>query len=352
MISERQKFIEDDINRTLPLTIDKLDDLRNKSLLITGAGGFLGSWLIQLINFLNHSNNFNTQLFLIDRDFSNLKQNNPNILNFKNIVAIETDIRSSINLSNSIDYIIHAASTPDRRMHTTSPLDTMRSISEGTSSILKLATRLPNLKMLLNMSASSVYDQSDFIPIDENSDGKPLNQNISYAHGEAKRFAEMLCTAARSEARIPIVNVRPFTFCGPYQDISSPWAINSFIKDAINQSPIKILGNGETIRSFMYGLDFAIWTLVIMLKAQNSETYNIGSNHGISLKELAKKILIETNSPLEIETNTSLIGDIKKDSLLPNTNKAIEHFNLEIYTEIDEAVKRTISWYRLVQNQI
>ena len=55
MISERQKFIEDDINRTLPLTIDKLDDLRNKSLLITGAGGFLGSWLIQLINFLNHS---------------------------------------------------------------------------------------------------------------------------------------------------------------------------------------------------------------------------------------------------------------------------------------------------------
>ena len=135
MISERQKFIEDDINRTLPLTIDKLDDLRNKSLLITGAGGFLGSWLIQLINFLNHSNNFNTQLFLIDRDFSNLKQNNPNILNFKNIVAIETDIRSSINLSNSIDYIIHAASTPDRRMHTTGPLDTMRSISEGTSSI-------------------------------------------------------------------------------------------------------------------------------------------------------------------------------------------------------------------------
>ena len=79
MISERQKFVEDDITRILPLVIDKFDDLRDRSLLITGAGGFLGSWLIQLINFLNHSNNFNTQLFLIDRDFSNLKQNNPNI---------------------------------------------------------------------------------------------------------------------------------------------------------------------------------------------------------------------------------------------------------------------------------
>ena len=352
MITERQKFVDDDINRILPLVINKLDDLKNKSLLITGAGGFLGSWLIQLVNFLNQNYKFNTQLFLIDRDFSKLKQHNPLILNFKNIVAIETDIRSTINLSNSIDYIIHAASTPDRRTHSSSPLDTMRSISEGTSSILQLATRLPNLRMLLNTSASSIYDQSDPIPINENSDVKPLNQNISYAHAEAKRFAEMLCSAARSEARIPIVTVRPFTFCGPYQDINSPWAINSFIKDSLNQSPIKILGNGETIRSFMYGLDFAIWTLVIMLKAQNSETYNIGSNQGISLKELAKKILIETNSPLEIETNTSLIGDIKIDSLLPNTNKAIEHFNLEIYTEIDEALKRTIDWYKLIQNQI
>jgi nucleoside-diphosphate-sugar epimerase len=347
MISERQKFVEDDINRILPLVIDKFDDLRNKSLLITGAGGFLGSWLIQLINFLNNSHNFSIQLFLIDRDFSNLKQNNPNILNFKNIFVIETDIRSSINLSNSIDYIIHAASTPDRRMHSSSPLDTMRSISEGTSSILHVASRLPNLKMLLNMSASSIYDQSDMTSIDENSCGKSLSQNVIYAHSEAKRFAEMLCTAARNEARIPVTTLRPFTFCGPYQDIDSPWAINNFIKNAINKSPIKILGNGETIRSYMYGLDFAIWTIVIMLNTKAGEIYNIGSNDGIFLHDLAKKISANFNHSIEIKTNKSLIGEIKTDSLLPNINKACDHFELEIYTEIDEAIKRTIEWYSI-----
>ena len=95
----------------------------------------------------------------------------------------------------------------------------------------------------------------------------------------------------------------------------------------------------------MYGLDFAIWSLVIMLNGQSSETYNIGSNFGISLEELARKILIHTNSPLEIQVNASLIGDIKADSLLPNINKASEHFNLEIYTEIDDAIIRTIEWY-------
>ena len=109
MIAEKQQLIEDDINKLIPRVIDKLDGLRKKSLLITGAGGFLGSWLIQLINFLNHSHNFNTKLFLIDRDFTNLKNHNPKILNFKNLVVIETDIRSSINLSNSIDtlFMLH-----------------------------------------------------------------------------------------------------------------------------------------------------------------------------------------------------------------------------------------------------
>ena len=165
MIAEKQQLIEDDINKLIPRVIDKLDGLRKKSLL-KNLYFSLVIFVIQLINFLNHSHNFKSEYYLKIGDFTNLKNHYSKILNFKNLVVIEADIRSSINLSNSIDYIIHAASTPDRRMHSISPVDTMRSISEGTSAILQLATRLPNLKMLLNMSASSIYDQSDFNPIE------------------------------------------------------------------------------------------------------------------------------------------------------------------------------------------
>ena len=65
---------------------------------------------------------------------------------------------------------------------------------------------------------------------------------------------------------------------------------------------------------------------------------------GISISEIPFNLSSKYKA-LEIQLNASLIGDIKADSLLPNTNKAIEHFNLEIYTEIDDAIIRTIEWY-------
>ena len=71
------------------------------------------------------------------------------------------------------------------------------------------------------------------------------------------------------------------------------------------------------------------------------------SNEGIFLHDLAKKISANFNHSIEIKTNKSLIGEIKTDSLLPNTNKACDHFELKIYTEIDEAIKRTIDWYSI-----
>ena len=57
--------------------------------------------------------------------------------------------------------------------------------------------------------------------------------------------------------------------------------------------------------------------------------------------------IIHKNHSIKIKTNKSLIGEIKTDSLLPNINKACDHFELEIYTEIDEAIKRTIEWYSI-----
>jgi nucleoside-diphosphate-sugar epimerase len=350
MISKEQKFIEEDLERLVPKIGNKLDKLKHKSILITGATGFLGTWLLQLIHFLNKNYKMNINLFALDRDFYNLKEKYSYLLNSKNITIIESDVRSAISLSNEVDYIIHAASTPDRRMHSSSPLDTMTSIAEGTSSLLKLSSRLPNLKMFLNMSASSVYDQGNEDSIKETSSGKPLSQNISYAHAEAKRFAEALCSAARSEARIPITTLRPFTFCGPYQDINAPWALNSFISDVLNNNSINISGNGKAKRSYMYGLDFAVWSLIILINTKSGEIYNIGSNQGISLKKLAKEILKVANLNEEIELNTSLLDQIKQDSLVPNTDAAMNDFGLELFTDFDKTIKRTFDWYKLLSN--
>lgn len=352
MSSKEQKFIDQDLERVVPLLGNSLDKLSNQSILVTGSAGFLGTWIIQLVNFLNINFKKDINLFALDRDFFNFKKSHPNLIQAKNINIIESDVRSTINLSNDLDYILHAASTPDRRAHSSGLLDTMTSIANGTSSILSLSNRLPKLKMFVNISASAIYDQSINEPINELSPGKPLSQNISYAHAEAKRFAEMLCNAARNEARMPITTLRPFTFCGPYQDINAPWALNNFMRDVLLQNKINIKGNVNTKRSYMYGLDFAVWSLIILTNTKSGKIYNVGSDFGVSLSELSKAILHHAKLEEEqVIINNSLLEQVKQDSLIPNIDSAINDFGLQLYTDFELAIKRTFNWYKLHSNE-
>ena len=352
MSSKKQQFINQDLERVIPLLGNSLDKLNNQSILVTGSAGFLGTWIIQLVNFLNINYKKDIKLFALDRDFFNFKKNHPDLIKVNNIQLIESDVRSTINLSNDIDYILHAASTPDRRAHSSGLLDTMTSIANGTSSILSLSSGLPKLKMFVNISASAIYDQSTNEPIDESSPGKPLTQNISYAHAEAKRFAEMLCNAARNEARMPITTLRPFTFCGPYQDINSPWALNNFMRDALQKNQINIKGNLNTKRSYMYGLDFAIWSLIILANTKSGKIYNVGSDFGVSLSELSKEILhLAELEEEQVIVNNSLLKQVKQDSLIPNIDSAINDFGLQLYTNFELSVKRTFDWYKLHSNE-
>ena len=157
----------------------------------------------------------------------------------------------------------------------------------------------------------------------------------------------MLGSAARSEARMPVTTIRPFTFCGAYQDLNSPWALNNFIKDSLNNRPIRILGDGSTVRSYMYGADFAAWILVIMITGKSGKVYNVGSDQGITLSDLAEKVSRFSRSSPEILLNTSLTGSVVNTTLVPDTTEVLKEFELTQLTDIDTAIDRTIKWYEL-----
>ena len=74
MSSKEQQFINQDLERVIPLLGNSLDKLNNQSILVTGSAGFLGTWIIQLVNFLNINYKKDINLFALDRDFSNFKK--------------------------------------------------------------------------------------------------------------------------------------------------------------------------------------------------------------------------------------------------------------------------------------
>ncbi|MBF0272892.1 MAG: NAD-dependent epimerase/dehydratase family protein [Magnetococcales bacterium] len=344
----KQKFfIQEDLARIYPILSRQIEPLFEHTLLVTGGVGFMGSWVCELVNYLNEYENAKIKLCIVDRDKDFFVQRLPHLAENRSIEWIGCDVRSLTEIPSHVNYIIHAAATPDHRFHASSPIETMTTIADGTACILRAANRVSNLIKFVNVSASAIYASNPQVErISETSPGLPLSTKSASAYAEAKRYAEVLCASARSEARMPIITVRPFTFCGAYQHLDSPWVINNFINDALNHRPIRILGDGKSVRSLMYGADLAYWLLVVMLHGNSGQVFNIGNDQGESVADLAKRVAGCFFPTPNILTNTALTGVINNSRLVPDVTASRKYFGLDIYTDTMLAISRSIDWYQ------
>jgi len=245
-----------------------------------------------------------------------------------------------------LNYVIHAAANPYNRAYSSRPMDSITTISEGTGALIRAVDRVSNLKMFINMSSGNVYgkqpENMDKIPETYMGVISPTDLNSVYA--EAKRYSEALVTAARSELRLPVINLRPFSFLGPYQAVDAPWATNTFINDAVNGRSIRILSDGKTIRTIMYGADLALWILVIMTQGRTGNTYNIGSDEGKSLYDIAQTVALNFQPRPEVLLNCSLAGAIPNTRQVPDISLAKTEFKLNLITDFRTTIERTILW--------
>jgi nucleoside-diphosphate-sugar epimerase len=348
MTDKISAFINDDLVRIYPSVANKLSESYGKCFLITGGAGFLGSWICEWLMFLNRNENAGIKIYILDRESDKFEQRFSHEINNKEIVIINSDIRSLTEIPRDVNYIIHAAATPDTRYHVSCPMDTMTTIAEGTAAMLRAASRLNNLLGILNISSSAFYANAGSATLQENGEALNFSPNLSSVYAEAKRYAEKLCQAARNELRIPIVNVRPFTFCGPYQDLTSPWILNTFINDALNNRQIRIYGDGQTVRGVMYGADFAVWVLIILMHAKSAATFNVGSDIPVMASDLANRVAANFSPQPSIMLNTSLAKINDRTYLLPDLNAVKEEFNIGLFTNLDLSVSRTVSWFKQI----
>lgn len=328
--------------------IDSMMPLKNDTVVITGGTGFIGTWVTGLLTHLNDFHQFNTQIVLVARHTDAFKSARPHLANRRDVSLIQADIRHFSDIPDETNWLIHAASSPDNRTHATYPIETMSTIAEGTYSILRSIERCSNFKMLVNLSSGHVYGSQplELNMLNEQFTGAPNCNSASSAYAEAKRYAETLCHASRSQARMPAVNIRPFAFIGPYQSLERPWAINNFIKDAISGKKIRILGDGDTVRSYMYASDMAYWILSILTGSKSGEIYNLGSPEGITLKSLAERISAQFEKRPDIELRVA--GNQPKSTrFIPDVTLATQRLGLKLTVDLDLALLKTINWNKL-----
>jgi nucleoside-diphosphate-sugar epimerase len=314
---------------------------------ITGGTGFLGTWIVEMVAALNDEHRLGITLDLYARNVNDWAQKYPHLSARGDIRLKSQDVRSPFEFSRNTNFVVHAAGIPNNRVHASDPLRVHQTTVTGLNNALDAATQLDNLTRFLNVSSCLVsgsptrlgpLTETEFFPI-------PCGQ-LHTVYVEAKRAAENLAAIYRSQFRMPVSTIRPFTFAGPYQELDRPWAINNFMRDVLTGSDIRIHGNGNVRRSYLYGSDAAWWTLAALANGVDGATYNVGSPTAVTHLELAKLISERLSPKPRVVLNTAPSKQGQQDDLFPDTSATQKNLGVTQTCTLEQAVDKIWRWFR------
>jgi dTDP-glucose 4,6-dehydratase len=330
--------------------LDIADKLKSSYISVTGGTGFMGSWLAEMISAVNDEYGLKIVLDLYARNTAEWKMKYPHLSGRDDIRLFSQDVRSNFQFQSNTNFVIHAAGIPNNRVHASNPLRVIQTTVDGISNTLDAASQLENLKRFINVSSGLVSGPPDRAGSISESDCFPISPGqLHLVYMDAKRLAENIAAVYRSQFRMPISTIRPFTFAGPYQEIDRPWAINNFLGDAIAGRDIRILGDGKARRSYLYGSDVAWWVLSALINGEDGGVYNFGSEEAINhveLAELISKMPIK-RLPIALTLISSKQGLL--DEFYPNLAHTFKSLGVKQTCSINELVDKTWRWF-LSQN--
>jgi nucleoside-diphosphate-sugar epimerase len=166
----------------------------------------------------------------------------------------------------------------------------------------------------------------------------------SSAYGEAKRASETLAALHAERHGCAVVNTRCFAFVGPGLPLDGHFAIGNFIRDTLGGQRIELRSAGEAVRSYLYGADLAVWLLILLLEADGGATINVGSDQGLRVFDLAKKVRDCLDPSLEVLRGPAVGGE-ERQFYLPAIATA-RAMGLDVWTGLEQAIRRTAQWHR------
>jgi len=343
------KVIEEDIENLAKSLKDNRKDFEGKRFLVTGAGGFLGKYLVLLLKHLNdHYLHKKVSAILLDNFITGYEQqiiaeDSHLIFERHNIIErYETDL--------PIDYILHMAGIASPVYYTKFPIETMDVGTLGTRNMLELA-KDKHVKSFLFTSSSEVYGDphNDFVPTPETYHGNVSTTGHRACYDESKRFGETLCTNFWRIFNVPIKVIRPFNVYGPGIRPDDFRVLPNFIEHALRKEPLPIHGRGLNTRSFCYINDAIEAMLKILFSEADGECFNVG-NPGpeISVKELAKKVAEAMPYNVEIvniESPHAVYTEDDPKRRCPDITKLQQTVNFKPKYDLDTGLRRTIDWF-------
>ena len=309
-----------------------------KTILITGAAGFIGSHLCDF--FLKHN-----KVIGIDNFITGSRKNISYQLDNENFTFIEHDICKQLKIQKKIDYILHFASPASPVDYMKFPIETLRTNSLGTENILELG--LKNNATVLVASTSEVYGDPLIHPQNESYFGNVNPVGPRSVYDEAKRYLEAITMAYNRKKKLNTRIVRIFNTYGPRMRVNDGRAIPNFINQCINKKNLTIYGDGSQTRSFCYISD-TVTGINSLLKTNYHNPINIGNPDEFTINELAKKIITILNPKTKITFKKLPINDPKVRR--PEISLAKSILNWQPVIDLNEGLELTIDYYNKLYN--
>lgn len=319
-----------------------------RKILVTGVAGFLGSHLLDKLLASGH------EVIGIDNLSMGKLENISHNFSNKGFQFLQKDVTEKSTfetLDNNIDCIVHLAAFKIPRYG--KAIDTLKINYQGTENVLDLAQKL-NCKCVL-ASTSDVYGRNPKIPFSEEDNSVIGPSTVArWSYAVSKLFDEHLAFAYQDSYGIPVVLLRFFGSYGPRHHLSwwgGPQSV--FIEQVLNDGEITIHGDGLQTRSFTFVSDTVAGIYAATVKPEaNGEIFNIGSNHEITILDLAKTIKRLSNTPGELKLNfipyESFTGRKYEDvrRRVPDSSKCEQILGVKAVVSLEEGLSRTIEWQR------
>ena len=305
----------------------------NKTILVTGGAGFIGSHLCT--RFVKEHHN----VLCLDDLSTGASENIAHLKNYPNFTLIEHDITKPFDYF--IDEIYNLACPASPVKYQADPVKTIETCIFGATNCLHLAKKYG--AKILQASTSEVYGDPKQHPQKEDYWGNVNPIGIRACYDEGKRATEALCSSYKQQYYVDVKIARLFNCYGPNMAKNDGRVISNFIVQALKNSEITIFGDGSQTRSFCY-IDDTLDALVKFMNTDIMGPVNIGNPEEYSIKEIAHIIISLTNSKSPIIYKELPSDDPKRRK--PDITLAKELLGWTPKIGIKDGLERTIAYFK------
>ena len=327
------KILQYDIEQIAEADFIPWQQLKNSSILITGATGLIGSQVVMALLHANEAKHLGLTVYAAVRNEAKAEKIFAKASGDALKLVVQ-DIMQPFDMMEHIDYIIHGASMTGSRDFVDYPVETIKTAISGTENVLELAKK-NNIKGMVYLSSLEVYGVVDFsiASVSEDMNGTLDSMSVRSSYSEGKRMVECMCASYAAEYNLPIKVARLCQTFGPGVSYGDNRVFAQFARSIIEGNDIVLKTDGSTERNYCYTKDAITGILTVLLSGNAGEAYNVANKDTlITIRGMAEMLI-----GLYPKSGTSLVFDIAEDVTKLG-------YNPKVKMNLDTAKLESLGW--------